>query len=48
MCVRMLQLQDLEGKQWTAGQEILEFHPFEADESQMLKHPLARCASGHN
>lgn len=36
-------LQDLEGKQWTDGQEILEFHPFEADETQMLTHPLARC-----
>ena len=35
-------VQDLEGKQWTDGQEILEFHPFQADETMMLKHPLAR------
>jgi hypothetical protein len=33
-------LQDLEGKQWTEGQDILEFHPFEADETDMHKHPL--------
>jgi hypothetical protein len=35
-------LQDLEGKQWTDGQDILEFHPFQADETHILKHPLAR------
>mmetsp|Transcript_23808 Transcript_23808/g.39911 ORF Transcript_23808/g.39911 Transcript_23808/m.39911 type:complete len:762 (-) Transcript_23808:152-2437(-) len=33
-------LQDLEGKQWTEGQDILEFYPFEADETDMHKHPL--------
>lgn len=36
--------QDLEGKQWQQGDELLDFHAFQADESLMHRHPLFKCA----
>jgi hypothetical protein len=37
-------LQEAQGKQWLAGDELLEHHPFAADEAGLLREPLAHTA----
>ena len=35
-------LQDAQGKQWRAGDELLEHAAFDADESRLLREPLSQ------